>query len=428
MKNHYEEKFTIEEGKILYDGQSLCDEKDRFIFDNKYEINKKIGGGANGVTFLGRHKFLDVNQVIKIYFPGESKKEKEKNILEIKKNSNVELNNVNAINHDGGCIFSPEKMYFSIMRSIENHVSLKTWVENRDKYFDMAKKNYTISDRPIQYVYSASLNMAISLYKNVIIKNNQNIVHGDLHQENILVSNNFPIKEEWDDFEFEEEKIDFILHYANSNFKDAVGSLKEVPCVLIDMGTSQYSETSPSIGVDRELHFLFENTRKIMKPFFAYSKVSFREICPLHIEDTSKFYLDLDVVQEYLKLEDYGERVSDIFRKENKILNFVTVNYSRLILFYNHMFGSITNETTYLSDFNSLNLYIEGDFLNDYRVCYDRELLSILDIVSTSDESIYSFPFIQWDKVWKYFESYFPDKVFKEYETKRGKMIKKLNK
>lgn len=428
MANAYEEKFKMENGKVLYEGQHLYDENGVLIFDTKYEIKENLGGGANGITFLGKHNFLNINQVIKVYFPVENEEEKEKNIFEIQKNANMDLNSINAINHDGGLIFSPEKMYYSIMRSVENHVTLREWIVNRDKYFEIAKKKYDVTDRPIQYVYSESLNMAISLYKNLILKNSHNVVHGDLHVDNILVSNEFPTPEEWNEYkdESEKEQTDFTLHYANRNFKGVIGTLTEVPCVFIDMGTSQYSKTNKNIGISREIDYLYENTRKIMKPFFCDSKVSFKKICPIHVKDVEEFYLNLDLAHDQLPFPDEVERVSNLLKQENEILNYFTINYSRIILFYNHMFGCIGVGGKSIdddSDINSLNLYIAGDFLRDYRYCYDRELLSVLDIISNSNEAVYSFRNIQWEEVWNYFEKYFDEKVLGNYIIKNGKMI-----
>lgn len=436
MKNEYEEKFEVEDGKIIYDKHHLFDKHHNVIFDNKYEIQKKLGGGANGITFLGKHKFLNLNQVIKIYFPLESTKsvesketvkaKNEKNVFEIQKNANIDLNNINAINHDGGEIDFPEKMYYSIMKSVENHITLRNWIKNRDSYFNVAKKICNKNELPLHYVYGESLNMAISLYKNIILKNDYGIVHGDLHVDNILVSNSFPTKEEQNASLLMDEK-DFICYFASKNFDNAVGSLKEIPCVFIDMGTSRYSETNRNIGISREINFICENTRKILKPFFSGSKVSFKEIFPYDFDDIQNFYSSLDLAHSKLQFGDYVEKVSESLKKNNEVLNFFTISLSRLVLFYNHMFGFVCGgnvSSIDKNDLNSLNLYVEGEFLRDSLECYDKNLLAALQIISSQDSEVYFYKIINWKKVWDYFLDYFEKGQLDGFKVIDGKMIK----
>ena len=103
----------------INDGGALCYEEKQFLIKNEVpafqnlEFKKILNNGANGITFIVFHKYLKIEQLVKLYFITDDKIEI-KAIEETKKNSSVKLGDTIARVYDSGKLVFPVHVYYSI--------------------------------------------------------------------------------------------------------------------------------------------------------------------------------------------------------------------------------------------------------------------------------------------------------------------------
>lgn len=398
---NYELLTINKNGNLLYNGNKIFGTGNCELFKNYY-FKEKLGHGANGIALIAIHKFLEIEHVIKIYSDSISEK---KAIEEIKKNSKIELQSINAINFDGGKINSPFQSFYSIMEKIDNHIPLKNWLSKRDDFLNSANDKDSYFEKVEEFALTQSLNMSISLLKVFSLKNETSIVHGDLNNGNILVNDSFKgfniseYKRIWTSLSTHTDGNDCHLAFINSKTKGfSTGTLYEINTRLIDMGTSKADNTNREVGEIREAWFIYENIRKILKPFFLKTNIKFNALFRFKTDSKTRKNFFKDELLDYKKL---------------------VIELSRLTLLLNYMLGLVYCSGINKLDFKMLgrssnriavNVYVEEDFSELLTTdLIEASLIHPLSLLAKKkNESNY----IEWDMVWKYLTEKYPSRGF----------------
>lgn len=133
-------------------------------------VRETIAAGANGVTILAHHNILDRDVVIKVWLPRNDDVElyEEKFKAEIRKIANLNSPYIAQI-YDGKKLESG--FCYSVMEYIKG-CTLKEWIENHD----------CSCFNPSSMMVYRNLISAIMTYQE------EGIIHGDIHNGNIIVS------------------------------------------------------------------------------------------------------------------------------------------------------------------------------------------------------------------------------------------------
>lgn len=278
------EDFTIVEKKLYFRDQLVLEEG-TYPF-NKLEFMKQIGEGANGIAYKVFHKILQIEQVIKI-----SKSNYQKALLEAIKNSSTELSDVIAVVSDAGILNYPENTSYSVMSIVNNSISLKEWIDCRDNLLEFCE-DY-LEESPFKSIseYSgliiqASLNLIVCLLNSYSKFVQNSTIHGDLNPHNILVRDSFFSSElhqklvKYFTYTEEERKLLRSLDSPINSIIDSLSSIRSriLPGTVssniydvkfIDLGTSQIETTTRELGEQRDVDFILESTRKLLKPYFT---------------------------------------------------------------------------------------------------------------------------------------------------------------
>jgi serine/threonine protein kinase len=136
-----------------------------FVIPN-YNLEKVIGVGANGVVFLAHEEFTDRNVVIKAWIPKSKdiKRYRDQFLAEIRKIGKISHPNIATIY---GADIYKNKICWAVYNYIEG-ISLKDW----------------LADNPSE-IYR--LDVAKSIFETVIFYQKKGILHGDLHDGNIMI-------------------------------------------------------------------------------------------------------------------------------------------------------------------------------------------------------------------------------------------------
>ena len=278
------EDFTIVEKKLYFRGEEVLEEGS-YPF-GKLEFMKQIGEGANGRAYKVFHKILQMEQVIKI-----SKSDYQKALLEAIKNSSTELSDVIAVVSDAGILCHPENTSYSVMSIVNNSISLKEWIDCRDNLLKFCE-DY-LGESPFEsflyysgLIIQASLNLIICILNSYSKFVQNNTIHGDLNPNNILVRDSFfstelqqslveyfnYTKEERNSLELLDSSINSIIDNLNSirsRISPGTVSSSIYDVKFIDLGTSQLETTTRELGEQRDVHFILDSTRKLLKPYFT---------------------------------------------------------------------------------------------------------------------------------------------------------------
>lgn len=278
------EDFTIVEKKLYFRNQLVLEEES-YPFD-KLEFMTQIGEGANGKAYKVFHKILQIEQVIKI-----SKSDYQKALLEAIKNSSTELSDVIAVVSDAGILSYPENTSYSVMSIVNNSISLKEWIDCRDKLLEFCEdylresffKSFTEYS---SLIIQASLNLIVSFLNSYSKFVQNSTIHGDLNPHNILVRDSFfsaelqqrleeyfeYTKEERNSLGLLDSPINSIINSLNSiRNKISPGTVSSsiYDVKFIDLGTSQLETTTRELGEQRDVRFILDSTRKLLKPYFT---------------------------------------------------------------------------------------------------------------------------------------------------------------
>lgn len=138
-----------------------------------YELESKIGDGANGIVLKGRHSLLDKKFAIKFWLPYKNNTTPDYNkflnevqkIAKLDSDKIVKINNADVIDN---------QYFYAVYEFVEGE-TLKDWLkENQDfqtRYFILKQ-----------------------IYTEMKDVHKKRIYHGDLHDKNILIKPDFSIK------------------------------------------------------------------------------------------------------------------------------------------------------------------------------------------------------------------------------------------
>ena len=314
----------------INDGGVLCYEEKQFLIENEVpafqnlEFKKILSNGANGITFIAFHKFLEIEQLVKLYFITDDKIEI-KAIEETKKNSSVKLGDTIARVYDSGKLLFPVHVYYSIMELVENSLTLKDYLKVRTSFISVLKeisssKIMLEKNSVFDIILQEGVNLCIYFLRDISYLIKYNIRHGDLNPGNIMIGgsiltdnlsdlidkyNKVKIDKECNSVEFEEIKEE-ILCYKNNFYNEVfVGEIRQdrLQVKLIDLGTSHVNPSTVEKTNQRDSWLIFSTIRDILAPIFDELSISFDDY----------FYLKQVVEKnvkklEYnFKLEEYSE-------------------------------------------------------------------------------------------------------------------------
>ncbi|HEL9628259.1 TPA: hypothetical protein U0J71_001389 [Streptococcus suis] len=451
-----QDRYSIKDGYIFWEDSKVCTENG-YPFHN-LEFIERLSEGANGITYVARHKFLENFQVIKF-----SKTDIQKSLLEAQKNSNVEISETIASISDLGILSIPSKVCYSVMPMINNSVTLKQWITARDSILELFTHNlsaYNIGDKSgTNAICQLSLNVGSALLFSYSKLIGNHIVHGDLNSKNILVKDKLidamlvqtleEIKNIGQDLtESEVDRASELINSVVDKIKEWIPTVvlgridSKIDIKLIDMGTSQFDGANKLIGEQRDNYFLVDSFRKILKPFFSgTSMIQFLNIdrnlfkdrtVKLYIHDTKLDSLFSSYPTPYSPIDPYDienayngslpkpflvnhpEMVSCIpFMKGSEWIprKLVAGDLLRLITFINVIYGYYSVNGMFSDEVNNIcefNSYIKR---HDKKNHLDIEVFSS-NHVSAWERLVYSESacstgeLIFWDKLWEAFRSF----------------------
>ncbi|NQK52368.1 hypothetical protein HO479_10230 [Streptococcus suis] len=323
------EKISINDGILCYEEQQFLFENELPAFQN-LEFRKVLSNGANGITFIVFHKFLNIEQLVKLYFITDDKNEI-KAIEETKKNSNVKLGDTIARLYDSGKLLFPVPVYYSIMELVENSLTLKDYLEVRTSLIATLKE-ISPSSKMLEknsvfgIILQEGMNLCIYFLRDISYLIKHKIRHGDLNPGNIMIGGSIltdhlislideynKIKEdkECNPVEFEEIKEE-ILCYKNNFYNEVfVGEIRQdgLQVKLIDLGTSHVEPSTVEKTNQRDSWFIFSTIRDLLAPIFDELSIdfhdyfNFKQVGRSHVKKLEYNFK----LEKYSELRDYYE-------------------------------------------------------------------------------------------------------------------------
>lgn len=242
-----------------------------------YSPVELLGAGANGVTYKAFHQVTDRYEVIKVWMPNGKNYEK-RFLNEVQKVAKLRNNAIMTV-YDGKVL--PDGFCIAAYEYIPGK-SLKKWLD----------ANPPIQDR---------LNVCREILQAVHDYQSKGVLHGDLHNENIIIS-------------------------------------KELHPTLIDFGISAFSQKGQT--KDRELYFIATLVSSLLKPCKAYNKKHFafhaKHSPKPHIEPIpgalTTFSFDpilmTETMQQYTELMELMEYVPQFWHEDiTKYAGFISKSF-----------------------------------------------------------------------------------------------------
>ena len=314
----------------INDGGALCYEEKQFLIKNEVpafqnlEFKKILNNGANGITFIVFHKYLKIEQLVKLYFITDDKIEI-KAIEETKKNSSVKLGDTIARVYDSGKLVFPVHVYYSIMELVENSLTLKDYLKVRTSFISALKE---ISSSEIMLeknsvfdiILQEGVNLCIYFLRDISYLIKYKIRHGDLNPGNIMIGGSIltdnlsdlideynKVKEnkKCNSVEFEKIKQE-ILCYKNNFYNEVfVGEIRQdrLQVKLIDLGTSHVNPSTVEKTNQRDSWFIFSTIRDILAPIFDELSIDFHDY--FHLKQVGEHHVKK--LEYNFKLEEYSE-------------------------------------------------------------------------------------------------------------------------
>lgn len=323
-------KISINNGGVLYyEEKQFLIENDVPAFQN-LEFKKPLSNGANGITFIVFHKYLEIEQLVKLYFITDDKIEI-KAIEETKKNSSVKLGDTIARVYDSGKLLFPVYAYYSIMELVENSLTLKDYLKVRTSFIS-ALKEISLSKIMLEknsvfnIIFQEGVNLCIYFLRDISYLIKYKIRHGDLNPGNIMIGgsiltddlrdlidkyNNVKKNKECIPVEFEKIKQE-ILCYKNNFYNEVfVGEIRQdrLQVKLIDLGTSHVNPSTVEKTNQRDSWFIFSTIRDILAPIFDELSIDFHDY--FHLKQVGKSHVKK--LEYSFKLENYSE-LGDYYR------------------------------------------------------------------------------------------------------------------
>lgn len=321
-------KISINDGGVLYyEEKQFLIKNDVPAFQN-LEFKKILSNGANGITFIVFHKYLKIEQLVKLYFITDNKIEI-KAIEETKKNSSVKLGDTIARVYDSGKLLFPVHVYYSIMELVENSLTLKDYLKVRTSFIS-ALKEISLSKIMLEknsvfdIILQEGVNLCIYFLRNISYLIKYKIRHGDLNPGNIMIGgsiltdnlsdlidkyNNVKKNKECIPVDLEKIKQE-ILCYKNNIYNEVfVGEIRQdrLQVKLIDLGTSHVNPSTVKKTNQRDSWFIFSTIRDILAPIFDELSIDFhdyfylKQVGPRHVKKLEYNFK----LEEYSELGDY---------------------------------------------------------------------------------------------------------------------------
>lgn len=150
----------------------ICDKKINFS-NSGYKLNSEIGHGANGIVLKGEDSILKRTVAIKFWLPHREKTKPDPNKFynEIQKIAQLDSDKIVKI-YSANVI---EKSYFYAVYEFVQGESLKKWLEK--------EQDFILRCFVLEQIYNEMKEV-----------HEKGIYHGDLHEENILITPEYDIK------------------------------------------------------------------------------------------------------------------------------------------------------------------------------------------------------------------------------------------
>ncbi|GEM_PF-2294852 len=289
---------------------------------NDYEIIGVINNGANAVVLKGIHKITERIDAIKIWLPNKARGCKEVSfkqyLNETRKVANLKNANIVTI-YDAKVL--GEGIYMSSMELI-NGKSLKEWLKN----------NNNIRER---------IDLCKKILKTILEYQDEGIIHGDLHYENIIIDDNSEIH-------------------------------------IIDFGTSIFSHYNQSN--ERESYLVVDLVKKLLGEYFISNCLEFNNYSlrgKITKKDDTRRYESILITKTLVYyVELVSMKVDKLNLKDNSILDEFCNYISKGIYF--DLYAVVEDTLSWNSDeiFNPLLCRIYDNInstLFDLNYDYERE-------------------------------------------------------
>lgn len=314
----------------INNGGVLCYEEKQFLTENELpafrnlEFKKILNNGANGITFIVFHKYLKIEQLVKLYFITDDKFEI-KAIEETKKNSSVKLGDTIARVYDSGKLLFPVHVYYSIMELVENSLTLEDYLKVRTSFISALKeisssKIMLEKNSVFDIILQEGVNLCIYFLRDISYLIKYKIRHGDLNPGNIMIGGSIltdslsdlidkynVIKRNKECTPVKWEKIkQEILYYKNNFYNEVfVGEIRQdrLQVKLIDLGTSHVKPSTVEKTNQRDSWFIFSTIRDILSPIFDELSIDFRDY--FHLKQVGEHHVKK--LEYNFKLEEYSE-------------------------------------------------------------------------------------------------------------------------
>ncbi|QQC39088.1 hypothetical protein I6I08_09435 [Actinomyces oris] len=226
----------------------------------KYRFQQELGRGASGIAYKVEHVSLKSEMVVKVYpFVGKKwrsyKLSKQKATLESIKNANVGLPEVVPQVFDFGQYSSPIKGVYSVMNLLDCDTSIRDLVseivfreegirfDDENEFVQWTQERRESKFRRLRLDATAGFLLSCCRLFSVVD------THGDLNSGNVF----FHVAPK-------------VYDSSQGCGRGGVGVFSPLKCQLIDLGTSQFSQARPEVGVFRDIHMTLLNFQNLLFP------------------------------------------------------------------------------------------------------------------------------------------------------------------
>lgn len=338
--------YRFDNGKVSF----FIDKKWADFNVPNYSIEKPIGVGANGVTFLAFHKLTSRNVVIKVWVPrgGKSAYYRNRFLHEIRKIA--KLNHPNVVKIYDANIYDGN-ICWAVYDLVKGD-SLRSWLT----------KNPSNERR---------INVAKSIFMTILSFHILKVIHGDLHDRNILIKDDDSI-------------------------------------CIIDFGTSKFGTEKQSVR--REIYFMSRLLHDLLKPISFYNTSHFI-LHGKYLNKTPNYFVDKRV-RRYFKISPrcfsetivsyidileeltYCSCCADFPRLCTSLIKTSYLDIEQMVIFFEELFKGAT---LFYNIKEVLKENIGADVFPDYNIDNERvkelfsvSLIAYIELANLFKPDIYS--------------------------------------